>query len=80
MFWIILTAILISIGCYFVWDWANSNLFTYLGEADVYGVIEQCYTYDLLSVPARIVCFLCGVAAIILFQLTWFGIFAIIIL
>ena len=78
MFWIILYAILISIGCWFVWSWSNDSLFTYLGEADICGRIEKCYTYDLMTWPSRIVCFMCGVAAIAIFELTWFGTFAII--
>lgn len=76
MFWVILTATLITAGCYFVWDWANSSLFTYLGEAEITpGHWEMCYTYDLMTIPARIVAFLCGVAAIFVFVLTWFVVY-----
>ena len=32
MFWVILTAVLITAGCYFIWDWGLTSLFTYLGE------------------------------------------------
>lgn len=80
MFWIIVAAILISIGCYFVWSWANTYLFTYLGEVETCSGIEKCYMYDTLSIPTRIVCFLCGTAAIAVFIFTWFGVCAMIIL
>ena len=73
-------AIVLSIGCYFVWSWANDMLFTYLGEVEINGRTEACYTYDTMTLPARIVCFLCGVAAITIFWLTWFGIYAIMFL
>ena len=77
---IIYVAIAISIGCYFVWSWADSYLFTYLGEVETCSGIEQCYMYDTLSWPARIVAFLCGTAAIIIFVLTWFSIYGILFL
>ncbi len=80
MFWIIIAAILVSIGCYFVWSWANAYLFTYLGEVETCSGIEKCYMYDTLSIPARIVCFLCGTAAITVFVVTWFSVYAIIAL
>lgn len=80
MFWIIIAAILISIGCYFIWSWANAYLFTYLGEVETCSGVEKCYMYDTLSIPARIVCFLCGTAAIAVFVFTWFGVYAIITL
>ena len=75
---IICAAIIISVGCYFVWAWADAYLFTVLGEVETCRGIETCYMYDALSVPARIVCFLCGCAAIAVFQLTWLGVYAII--
>ena len=81
MFWIILTAALVSVGCWFVWSWANDSLFTYLGEAEITpGHWENCYTYDNMTWPARIVAFLCGVGAILVFILTWFFVIDIIIL
>ena len=74
-FEVICAAVAISIGCYFVWDWSNTSLFTYLGEAEISpGEWEMCYTYDLMTWPARIVCFMCGVAAITVFILTWFAV------
>ena len=78
MLWVIVTAILVSIGCYFVWSWANDSLFTYLGEAEINGVMEACYTYDTMTLPTRIVCFLCGVGAIVVFELTWLTTYSII--
>lgn len=73
MFWVILTAVLITVGCYFIWDWADRALFTYLGEAEITpGKWESCYTYDLMTIPARLVAFLCGVGSIFIFTLTWF--------
>lgn len=80
MLWVIVFGILISIGCYFVLSWADAYLFTYLGEVETCSGIEKCYAYDALTVPARIVAFLCGVAAIIIFVLTWFGIYGILFL
>lgn len=62
----------ITLGSYFIWSWANDSLFTYLGEADINGVMESCYTYDLMTLPARIVCFLCGCAAIAASVISWF--------
>lgn len=67
MFYVILIAALISVGCYWVWAWAHAHLFTYLGEVETCSGIEQCYAYDILTIPARIVCFLCGCAAIAVF-------------
>lgn len=80
MFWIIVIAILVSIGCYFVWSWADASLFTVLGEVETCRGIETCYAYDAMTVPARIVCFLCGVAAITVFIVTWFNVYGIIFL
>ena len=77
---VIIGAIIISIGCWFVWSWANDSLFTYLGEVETVSGIEKCWGYDALTWPARIVAFLCGVAAIIVFELTWFGVCAIVFL
>lgn len=78
---IILAAITISIGCWFVWSWSNDMLFTYLGEAEITeGNWEMCYTYDLMTIPARIVVFLCGIAAITVFILTWFCVYDILFL
>lgn len=78
MFWVILTAALITVGCYWIWDWGYVSLFTYLGEAEITpGKWEMCYTYDLMTIPARIVAFLCGVAAIFVFVLTWFVVYGI---
>ena len=62
----------LSLGSYFVWSWANASLFTYLGEADINGKMESCYTYDTMTLPARIVCFLCGCGAIAVFVVSWF--------
>lgn len=76
---IIIIALIISIGCYYVWSWADAYLFTVLGEVETCRGIETCYMYDALSIPARIVCFLCGVAAITIFILTWAGVYYIII-
>lgn len=76
MLWIIVAAILVSVGCYFVWDWSDTTLFTCLGEAEIApDEWETCYTYDLMTIPARIVCFLCGCAAITVFILTWFMVY-----
>lgn len=75
---LIVLGIIISSGCFFLWSWANDNLFTYLGDVEINGHMEACYTYDTMTLPARIVCFLCGVAAITIFWLTWFGIYGII--
>lgn len=80
MFWEIIFAILISIGCYYVWSWSNAYLFTYLGEVETCAGIEKCYMYDALSIPARIVCFLCGCIAIAIFIWTWLSIYAMICL
>lgn len=77
---IICAAIIISIGCYYVWSWADAYLFTYLGDVETCAGIEQCYMYDTLSWPARIVTFLCGVSAIIVFIITWFGVYDILFL
>ena len=69
-------AVAVSVGCYYIWDWSNTTLFTCLGEAEITsGEWEFCYTYDLMTIPARIVTFLCGVTAIIIFILTWFWVF-----
>lgn len=69
--WIVLN-LCITVGCWFVWSWSNDTLFTYLGEAEITpGNWEMCYTYDLMTIPARIVCFLCGVAAIVVFTVIW---------
>ena len=76
----LIIAIIISIGCYLLWDFSNSSLFTFLGEVEIDGEIEKCYTYDTMTLPARIVAFLCGVFAIILFWLTWFSVYGIIFL
>lgn len=78
MLWVIIVATLISIGCYFVWSWANAYLFTYLGEVETCAGTEHCYMYDTLSIPARIVCFMGGVIAITIFTLTWISVYAII--
>lgn len=80
MFWEIIFAIFISIVCYHIWSWSNAYLFTYLGEVETCAGIEKCYMYDALSVPARIVCFLCGCAAIAVFIWTWLNIYAMICL
>jgi len=77
MSWVIIVGIIISYFCYQVWGWANAHLFEYLGEVETCAGIEKCYAYHALSIPARIVCFLCGVIAIIIFVLTWFNIYAI---
>ena len=62
----------LTVGCYFVWSYAHESLFTYLGEAEITpGNWETCYTYDLLTVPARIVAFLAGVLAIVIFTVAW---------
>lgn len=78
MFWVIIFAILISCVCFYIWEWADSYLFTYLGEVEIDGRIEHCYTYDTLTWPSRIVAFLCGCAAIDVFIWTWFSIYAMI--
>lgn len=78
MFWVIIFAIIISCGCFYVWEWADHYLFAYLGDTEINGRIEHCYMYDTLTWPARIVAFLCGTAAIAVFILTWFGIYAMI--
>lgn len=80
MFWVIVFAILISVGCYWVWEWADASLFTVLGEVETCNGIETCYMYDAMTIPARIVCFLCGIAAITVFISTWFGVYSIIFL
>lgn len=80
MFWVIVFAILISIGCYFIWSWAHANLFTYLGEVETCAGIEKCWSYDAMTIPARIVAFLCGAAAIAVFELTWFFVYGMMIL
>ena len=77
---IIICAIAISIGCYFVWSWANAYLFTYLGDVETCSGIERCYSYDALTWPARIVAFLCGTAAIYVFVFTWFSVYSILFL
>jgi hypothetical protein len=74
---LVCAAIAISIGCYFIWSWAHAHLFTYLGEVETCSGVERCYAYDVLSWPARIVAFLCGAAAIMIFELTWFAIYGI---
>lgn len=72
----IIFGIIISIGCYFIWDWSNTSLFTYLGEAEISpDEWEMCYTYDLMTIPARIACFMCGVIAITVFILTWLAVY-----
>lgn len=78
MIWVIIFAILISYGCYLLWGYAHATLFTYLGEVKTVNGIEKCWGYDALTWPARIVAFLCGVAAITIFELTWFGVYAMI--
>lgn len=77
MFWIIIFAIGISFICLLILSWADAHLFTVLGEVETCRGIETCYMYDALSIPARILCFLCGVAAITLFILTWFAVYLI---
>ena len=77
MFWIILTAFLITFICFHVWEWADASLFTVLGEVETCRGIETCYMYDAMTIPARIVCFMCGVAAITVFVLTWFTVYGI---
>ena len=77
---IIYAAVIVSVGCYFVWSWADAYLFTYLGDVKTCSGIEQCYMYDALTWSARIVVFLCGAAAITVFILTWFGVYGILFL
>jgi hypothetical protein len=72
-----LVAVIISHVCYSIWSWADACLFTYLGDVETCSGIEHCYMYDTLSWPTRIVCFLCGCAAIIVFVLTWFSVYGI---
>ena len=80
MLWII-SAIIISAGCWFVLDWAHNSLFTYLGQAEISaGHWENCYTYDLMTWPARIVTFLCGICAELIFILTWLNVYDILFL
>lgn len=79
MVWVIIAALIISIGCYLIWSWADASLFTVLGEVETCRGIETCYMYDALTIPARIMCFLCGVAAIAVFILTWAFTFSIIV-
>ena len=74
---VIFIALVVSVFCYYVWAWADAYLFTYLGEVETCAGIEHCYMYDTLSIPARIVCFLCGCAAIAVFILTWLGVYGI---
>ena len=80
MFWIIIIGIFISYSCYQLWGWANAHLFEYLGEIETCEGIKRCYAYDALSIPARIVCFLCGSVAIAIFILTWFSIYGMFIM
>lgn len=80
MIWVIIFAVAISYGCYLLWGYAHATLFTYLGEVETVNGIEKCWGYDALTWPARIVAFLCGVAAIAVFELTWFSIYAIMFL
>lgn len=70
-------AVIISHICYSVWSWADAHLFTYLGDVETCAGVEHCYMYDILSIPARIVIFLCGCAAIAIFELTWFSVYGI---
>ena len=69
--WWAIANILISCVCWFVLSYANAMLFTYLGEADINGHMESCYTYDTMTLPARIVAFLCGCGAIGVFVVIW---------
>lgn len=79
MFWVILTAALITVGCYWIWDWGYASLFTYLGEAEITpGKWEMCYTYDLMTIPARIVAVLCMLGSTLLCVLTWLFVYDII--
>ena len=80
MLWIILAGIGISVGCYLVWSYADMYLFTYLGEVETENGIEKCWGYDAMSIPARIVAFMCAVAAMVVFWLTWFSIYDILFL
>lgn len=66
MIWIIIVAVAISYGCYLLWGHAHAHLFTYLGEVETVDGVEKLWGYDALTWPARIVAFLCGVAAIII--------------
>ena len=70
-------AVIISHVCYSIWSLADAYLFTYLGDVETCAGIEHCYMYDTLSWPARIVAFLCGTAAIIVFVVTWFSVYGI---
>ena len=62
----------LTAGCYLALSYANDSLFTYLGDAEITpGNWEACYSYDLLTFPARIVAFLFGVLAIVMFTVAW---------
>lgn len=77
--WIVIN-ICLTVGCWFVWSWSNESLFTYLGEAEITpDKWEKCYTYDLMTIPARIVCFLCGVAAIAFCFSIWANLISVIV-
>ncbi len=79
MFWVILTAILITIASYGIWDWGSNLLFTYLGEAEIApNKWEACYSYDLMTIPARVVTFLCMLGSTLFAVLTWFFVYDII--
>lgn len=68
--WVVVN-IIITGFCWLVLSWADHHLFTYLGEAEINGEWKMCYMYHTLTIPARIVAFLCGVAAIAVFVTTW---------
>lgn len=69
--WIIIN-LFISFWCYVVLCYSNDTLFTYLGEAEITpGHWEECYGYDTLTIPARIVAFGLGVAAVAVFVGAW---------
>ena len=73
--------IIVTVGCYFLWSWSNDSLFTYLGDAEITpGNWEACYTYDIMTIPARIVAFLAGVGAIIAFVVTWAAFISVVLL
>ena len=77
MIGVIILALFITYGCWVLWDYANTWLFTEV-IIEIDGEQHEGYSYEALTIPARIVAFLCGVAAIVAFWLTWFSVYGII--
>ena len=68
--WIVIN-LCITYGCYLVCSWANHYLFEYLGDAEINGEWKMCYSYHLLTIPARIFAMLAAVGMMFVAVCAW---------